>query len=57
MPLFFPISGLFVWPSLTRKGVKAFLSGRAWRIGLPFVLGAAFLMPVAHYPLYRVTGG
>jgi surface polysaccharide O-acyltransferase-like enzyme len=55
MPLFFFISGLFVWPSLSRKGVKAFLSGRAWRIGLPFVLGAAFLMPVAHYPVYRVT--
>jgi surface polysaccharide O-acyltransferase-like enzyme len=55
MPLFFFISGLFVWPSLSRKDVKAFLSGRAWRIGLPFLLGAAFLMPLAHYPVYRVT--
>jgi glucans biosynthesis protein C len=51
MPLFFFISGLFVWPSLSRKGVRAFIYGRALRIGVPFVLGAAFLMPVAHYPV------
>ncbi len=55
MPLFFFISGLFVWPSVARKGVKEFVIGRVWRIGVPFVLGAAFLMPVAQYPVYRVT--
>ena len=55
MPLFFFISGLFVWPSLARKGIKAFIAGRAFRIGLPFVLGTAFLMPAAHYPVYRLT--
>lgn len=55
MPLFFFISGLFVWPSLSRKGVRPFLSGRAFRIGVPFILGTAILMPAAHYPVYRVT--
>jgi glucans biosynthesis protein C len=55
MPLFFFISGLFVWPSLARKGVAPFLSGRVFRIGLPFILGTAILMPAAHYPVYRVT--
>jgi glucan biosynthesis protein C len=55
MPLFFFISGLFVWPSLKRKGARAFLSGRAYRIALPFLLGAAILMPAAHYPVYRIT--
>jgi fucose 4-O-acetylase-like acetyltransferase len=55
MPLFFFISGLFVWPSLARRGAKAFAYVRVLRIGVPFVLGAAILMPLAHYPVYRVT--
>jgi glucans biosynthesis protein C len=55
MPLFFFISGLFVWPSLARKGIRPFLSGRAYRIGVPFILGTAILMPAAHYPVYLVT--
>jgi Acyltransferase family len=53
--LLFFISGLFVWPSLARKGVRAFLHDRVVRIGLPFVLAVGLLMPVAHYPVYRVT--
>jgi glucans biosynthesis protein C len=55
MPLFFFISGLFVWPGLARKGIRPFLSGRAYRIGIPFILGTAFLMPAAHYPVYLTT--
>ncbi len=55
MPVMFFISGLFVWPSLLRKGVKEFVYGRLLRIGVPFVLGTVLLMPVAHYPVYRVT--
>ncbi|MGA7327087.1 MAG: acyltransferase [Rhodomicrobium sp.] len=55
MPLMFFISGLFVWPSLSRKGAKTFSYGRVWRIGVPFVVAAVLLMPVAHYPVYRVT--
>jgi glucans biosynthesis protein C len=44
-----------VWPSLSRKGVRSFLAGRAYRIGVPFILGTAILMPAAHYPVYRLT--
>jgi len=55
MPLMFFISGLFVWPSLSSKGARTFALGRALRIGVPFFLGVALLMPVAHYPVYRVT--
>ena len=55
MPLFFFMSGLFVWQSLSRRGGKAFAYSRAVRIGVPFVLGTAILMPAAHYPVYRVT--
>jgi hypothetical protein len=53
--LLFFLSGLFIWPSLARKGVRIFLFDRAVRIGLPFALTVGLLMPVAHYPIYRVT--
>ena len=49
MAAMFLLSGLFVWPSLQRKGVSSFLRGRFWRLGLPFALGAVILMPVAYY--------
>src|SRR5215470_19455932 len=53
--LLFFLSGLFVWPSLARKGPRIFLRDRVVRLGLPFALTAGLLMPVAHYPIYRVT--
>lgn len=52
MTLFFFLSGLFVWPSLRRKGVALFVADRMRRIGLPFILFVALLMPVAQYPTY-----
>jgi peptidoglycan/LPS O-acetylase OafA/YrhL len=55
MHLMFFLSGLFVWGSLQRKGAKRFLYDRLLRLGLPFVIGVYVLMPVAHYPVYRVT--
>jgi surface polysaccharide O-acyltransferase-like enzyme len=53
--LMFFLSGLFVWPSLARKGTGQFLRDRLVRIALPFVLAVAILMPIAHYPVYRST--
>jgi glucans biosynthesis protein C len=55
MPVMFFMSGIFVWPSLTRRGSRNFLFGRLLRIGLPFVFGVYLLMPIAYYPVYRVT--
>ena len=55
MSLMFFLSGLFVWPSLTRKQSWNFLFNRLLRIGLPLVLAVLFLMPTAYYPAYRVT--
>ena len=55
MPVMFFLSGIFVWPSLVRRGSWNFLYGRLLRIGLPFVLGVYLLMPIAYYPVYRVT--
>lgn len=55
MSLMFFLSGLFVWPSLVRKGSWNFLSDRFVRLGLPFALALMLLMPVTLYPTYRLT--
>jgi hypothetical protein len=51
----FFLSGLFVWPSLVRRGARAFSYNRVMRLGLPFAWVVLLLMPVAHYPAYLVT--
>lgn len=56
MSLMFLISGLFVWRSLTHKGGARHLAGRARRLGLPFLVGAAVLAPLAYFPSYLQTG-
>ncbi len=56
MSLMFFVSGFFVWPSLNRKGTVAFLRDRALRLGVPFALAVTFLMPLAFYPSFRMTG-
>jgi len=55
MSLFFFLSGLFVWRSLSRKGTAVFFFDRVLRIGLPFALVVALLMPAALYPTYLHT--
>jgi hypothetical protein len=55
MQLMFFLSGLFVWSSLKRKGAAGFLYDRFLRLGLPFLVGVYLLMPLAYYPVYRVT--
>jgi len=55
MHLMFFLSGLFVWPSLQRKNAGRFLFDRFLRLGMPFLLGVYLLMPIAYYPVYRVT--
>ncbi len=55
MAFFFLLSGLFVWQSLTRKGVANFLRDRALRLGLPFAVVVFLLMPLTLYPAYLQT--
>jgi len=55
MALMFLLSGLFVWPSLERKGAVGFLRDRFLRLGVPFVV-AVGMLPLAYYPSYAVTG-
>ena len=52
MSLMFFLSGLFVWPSLARRGSALFLRDRVRRLGVPFLF-AALLMPLAYYASYR----
>jgi glucans biosynthesis protein C len=55
MCLMFCLSGVFTWPSLTRDGAVRFVAKRFLRLGAPFALALAVVMPVALYPSYRMT--
>lgn len=55
MSLMFFLSALFTWPSLARKGGRRFVAGRILRLGIPFALALAIIMPLALYPVFRVT--
>ena len=55
MSFFLLLSGLFTWPSLMRKGPRAFLADRLFRLGLPFAAVVIFIVPLAHYPTYLQT--
>jgi len=57
MAAMFLLSGLFVWPSLKRKGVGDFLRGRLLRLALPFAVGAVILMPIAYYAVELRNAG
>lgn len=57
MALLFFLAGLFTWRSLAAKGAFGFLRGRARRLGLPFLVCAAGLAPLAYYPAYLQHGG
>jgi surface polysaccharide O-acyltransferase-like enzyme len=46
MAMFFFLSGLFVWPGLVRKGPFSYL-----RDGLPFVICAFTIIPIAYYAI------
>lgn len=52
MAFMFLLSGLFVHGSLARKGPGIFLRGRAWRLGMPYLLSVFVLMPIAYYPTF-----
>jgi peptidoglycan/LPS O-acetylase OafA/YrhL len=57
MSLMFFLSGLFVWRGLAKKGAVKFLRDRLLRLGLPFVVAAAIVAPLAYYPAYLQTSG
>src|ERR1700712_3463350 len=57
MAAMFLLSGLFVWPSLQRKGAGWFLRDRWQRLGRRFWFCAVVLMPLAYSAVdLRVSG-
>ncbi|MBO9564921.1 MAG: acyltransferase [Niastella sp.] len=57
MSLMFFISGIFVLPALQKKGTKAFLRDRFYRLFIPFMLAVSVLMLLAYYPAYYLAYG
>jgi hypothetical protein len=51
MAMFFFLSGLFVWPSVTHKAPGVHLRDRLLRLGLPFVIAALTIIPIAYYAI------
>src|SRR5450755_4841713 len=51
MAMFFFLSGLFVWPSLAHKAPQVFFRDRLFRLGLPFVIAAFTIIPIAYYAI------
>lgn len=51
MAMFFFLSGLFVWPALAHRAPGEFTWDRLLRLGLPFVIGALTIIPLAYYAL------
>src|SRR4051794_4616367 len=49
MAMFFFLSGLFIWSGIARKGPLNYLSDRLVRLGLPFVICAFTVIPLAYY--------
>jgi hypothetical protein len=51
MAMFFFLSGLFVWTGIARKGVFDYLRDRVIRLGIPFVICAFTIIPLAYYAI------
>jgi hypothetical protein len=56
MAMFFFLSGLFGWSSLSRKSPGSFFVDRLLRLGLPFVIAAFTIIPIAYYALELQEG-
>jgi len=57
MSLLFLVGGLFLSPSVNRKGTAAFIRDRLYRLFIPFILGGTLLMLLAYYPSYYLATG
>lgn len=57
MPLMFLLAGLFVRPSLARKGRGRYFADRALRLGVPLLVGIVTVVPLSYYASYLQGGG
>jgi surface polysaccharide O-acyltransferase-like enzyme len=51
MAMFFFLSGLFAWSGIARKGPASYLADRVRRLGIPFVICAFTVIPLAYYAI------
>jgi peptidoglycan/LPS O-acetylase OafA/YrhL len=51
MAMFFFLSGLFVWPSLSHKTLTTHIHDRLLRLALPFAIAAVTIIPIAYYAI------
>jgi glucans biosynthesis protein C len=56
MTVLFFVAGYFALPSLEQKGVARFVANKLTRLGIPFLLGVAFLAPISTYIAYAAQG-
>jgi peptidoglycan/LPS O-acetylase OafA/YrhL len=57
MSLMFFLSGLFLWPSLTRKGAGHYVRDRVARLAVPFLASGGLVAALAYYPTYLQASG
>ena len=50
MSLLFFVSGLFVYSSLKKKGIKNYLIDRTKRLAIPFIVCVPIIVPLEYYP-------
>jgi glucan biosynthesis protein C len=53
MPMLFFCFGMFVIPSLLRRGFWGYLKERFYRLGVIYVVGVSFIVPMLSYPKYE----
>jgi len=53
----FLLAGLFVRPSLARKGLGPYLADRARQLAVPLVVGILTVVPLSYYATYLQSGG
>lgn len=53
MPLLFFIFGLFVFPAAAKKGTKRYIKERLIKLGIPYIIGIPFIVPLLIYPRYQ----
>ncbi len=51
MAMFFFLSGLFLWPSLSHRAPGVFARDRLVRLGIPFAVAAVTIIPIAYYAI------
>lgn len=53
MPLLFFIAGMFVFPSFARRGLGGFWKERLLKLGVPYLIGIPFVVPLLSFPRYQ----